>query len=206
MYKVIKWFGHRPGGGLRINWYDLKRDKLIKSCLEIVWNFGIFPVSFHLTFIILWASVIIWLIKEENLAFLFLSTAFPFLFQQAGKTFLNRNFRNTLSHFYHIIITYWRLFSDQVLVTFNIAHLPPFGPLLWVVKQTMSALCQLQPATAVGHKALALAKRRCSTRYETVRLNLRESNFSAIAWIISSASLARRPSIIWPWHWTNFPF
>ena len=31
--------------------------------------------------------------------------------------------------------------------------------------------------------------------------------FVALAWNISSASLAgRRPSIFWPWHWTNFPF
>ena len=87
--------------------------------------FEIFKKKFlNIPFNILWASFIICLIKEENLAFLFLSTAFPFLFQQAGKTFPNRNFKNTLSHFYHIIITYWRLFSDQVLVTFNIAHLP----------------------------------------------------------------------------------
>ena len=34
----------------------------------------------------------------------------------------------------------------------------PFGPLL-LLKQTVSTLCQLQPATAVGQKALALAKR-----------------------------------------------
>ena len=39
----------------------------------------------------------------------------------------------------------------------------PFSPLLRQVEQTVSALCQLQPATAVGQKALALAKRRYST-------------------------------------------
>ena len=33
----------------------------------------------------------------------------------------------------------------------------------WWVKQTMSPLCQLQPAIAVGQKALAMAKRRYST-------------------------------------------
>ena len=44
----------------------------------------------------------------------------------------------------------------------------PFGPLLWLVRQTALALCQLQPVTAVGQKALALAKR-CNS---TVEANL----------------------------------
>ena len=40
----------------------------------------------------------------------------------------------------------------------NSPGLTSIGPLLWQAKQTVSSLCQLQPATYVSHSKLALAK------------------------------------------------
>ena len=74
-------------------------------------------------------------------------------------------------HIYHGIIRVKSIIFSFQLPWSNAfwPGLTPFGPLLWQVKQTVSTLCQLQPATQVGQKALALAKRRYSTVHFTVR-------------------------------------
>ena len=47
--------------------------------------------------------------------------------------------------------------------------LTQIGPLLWQAKQTVSALCQLQPATQVGQSKLPLANLGQSTVYLPIR-------------------------------------
>ena len=78
--------------------------------------------------------------KQENLAFLFLSTAFPCLFQEAGKTILNRNFRipyhtfiTSLSHLLVWILSkfWWHLIPHTCQkILFHSGDLPPYVSLL----------------------------------------------------------------------------